>query len=575
MGSVVSRAPVISAACPYFGTRYRSIDYLLEFVDEAGRRRSDLLVLPELRFLDAPTTLERLRERAAAHRMHVVVGLRERLPNGKQRAVAYLLDRSGRVAGTALQTHAMPEEDLVVGDEIAVVQTDMGTLGMTVGTDALYFEPYEVLARKGARIVTWSSYPEAIRDVHTDDVRWRARALDFNVTLALAGWADDLPFFPQGCESGVPGSPPGRSRVMDHAGVALADTGYDSGLATAHLEPERRKRRVRDDRTRQGLPSYGRPGEPAWLLGYFSSRASFRPIAEPAASPLPRPRGERLARVCVQGLRPANLWQNDRVPEVLLAKIEAARPFRPDLVVCSEQATDRSNPVTAQGLTRVAELARSLGSYVVVAGIRPGTHPSTALVWDRRGEIVAERVISWTGEARELRVVETDFGILGIRICGDTEFPEIDRILALQGAEIIVDPSQMWAPGGANLELLARARAIDNGVYVVCSHWSRSDPSLRSFVIDPYGMVLASTRHAEDDVAFAELRLGCERRRYVGDPEDSLPADTEDYIECYKARKLAAAREDYWAALFAGRRPELYGVIAEEDELSRSGPSRG
>ena len=34
-------------------------------------------------------------------------------------------------------------------------------------------------------------------------------------------------------------------------------------------------------------------------------------------------------------------------------------------------------------------------------------------------------------------------------------------------------------------------------------NWTHSDPSLRSFVVDPYGMVLAATRYGEDDVAFA------------------------------------------------------------------------
>jgi predicted amidohydrolase len=92
-------------------------------------------------------------------------------------------------------------------------------------------------------------------------------------------------------------------------------------------------------------------------------------------------------------------------------------------------------------------------------------------------------------------VFDTDFGRVGLMICWDLQFPEPARALAAQGAELIALP--IW--GGS--EVLARARAIENAVFLVSSSYD-----MRSFVVDPAGKILAEATNAAP-VAVAEVHL--------------------------------------------------------------------
>ena len=72
-------------------------------------------------------------------------------------------------------------------------------------------------------------------------------------------------------------------------------------------------------------------------------------------------------------------------------------------------------------------------------------------------DIVFSEPIYWTRGFPEIKVFDTDFARIGVHICGDLYTGEIDRVLALKGAEIIFDPSQMWGADGYNNEMLLRA----------------------------------------------------------------------------------------------------------------------
>lgn len=70
----------------------------------------------------------------------------------------------------------------------------------------------------------------------------------------------------------------------------------------------------------------------------------------------------------------------------------------------------------------------------------------------------------------DLRVMETDFGRIGVLICYDVEFPELPRILADQGLQILFVP--FWTDtknAYLRVRRCAQARAIENECYVVIS----------------------------------------------------------------------------------------------------------
>jgi predicted amidohydrolase/ribosomal protein S18 acetylase RimI-like enzyme len=69
-----------------------------------------------------------------------------------------------------------------------------------------------------------------------------------------------------------------------------------------------------------------------------------------------------------------------------------------------------------------------------------------------------------------LSLFETPFGRIAIQICYDVEFPEVTRLLALAGVEILFVPYSTTDRMGHNrVSHCARARAIENGIYVVTS----------------------------------------------------------------------------------------------------------
>jgi deaminated glutathione amidase len=90
-------------------------------------------------------------------------------------------------------------------------------------------------------------------------------------------------------------------------------------------------------------------------------------------------------------------------------------------------------------------------------------------------------------------------GTIGLMICYDIRFPEISRILAVQGAEILAAPSA-WIQGVMKEEhwvTLLKARSIENGLYMVAPDQVGNIFSGRSMVIDPFGSVILDMGNRE------------------------------------------------------------------------------
>lgn len=219
-----------------------------------------------------------------------------------------------------------------------------------------------------------------------------------------------------------------------------------------------------------------------------------------AATIYHRPRGTKSAA--------ENLEQFGRL-------VETAAAQRPDVICLPEGITiigngrsfaEVSEPVPGPTSQRLGELAKKLRSYIV-AGIyeREGAAIyNTAVLIGRNGEIAGkyrkthlprEEFEGGLTPGDSYPVFRTDFGNVGLLVCWDLQFPEPWRALALKGAEIILLP--IW--GGS--EVLARARAIENHVFIVTSSYD-----MKTFIVDPAGSVLAEAT-AKQPLALAELHL--------------------------------------------------------------------
>ena len=107
--------------------------------------------------------------------------------------------------------------------------------------------------------------------------------------------------------------------------------------------------------------------------------------------------------------------------------------------------------------------------------------------------------------------VETELGIFGMSICYDVRFPEIYRLMALRGAQVIFVPASFTMPTGKDhWEVLLRARAIENGCYIVAPGQIGQKPAYaaygNSLVADPWGTVIARSKDAPG-ITYAEIDL--------------------------------------------------------------------
>ena len=116
--------------------------------------------------------------------------------------------------------------------------------------------------------------------------------------------------------------------------------------------------------------------------------------------------------------------------------------------------------------------------------------------------------------ADELVLSETASGVgVGLTICYDVRFPEPYRILALRGARVITVPANFTrVTGEAHWEVLVRARAIENQVFVIAPGQGRrpgpeGDSYGNSMIVDPWGEVLARAPMEGDCFIAAELDL--------------------------------------------------------------------
>jgi predicted amidohydrolase len=110
---------------------------------------------------------------------------------------------------------------------------------------------------------------------------------------------------------------------------------------------------------------------------------------------------------------------------------------------------------------------------------------------------------------------------LGLTVCYDLRFPELYRILAVQGARILTVPAAFTlTTTREHWEVLLRARAIEDQCFVVAANQiGEHAPGIRSggrsMIVDPWGIVLGQAPDAETYV-LAELDLAAQedvRRR--------------------------------------------------------------
>ncbi len=104
--------------------------------------------------------------------------------------------------------------------------------------------------------------------------------------------------------------------------------------------------------------------------------------------------------------------------------------------------------------------------------------------------------------------VKSALGKMGMMVCYDLRFPEMARSIASAGCQIIIAPSA-WVKGKSKEEhwiTLNRARAIENGCYVISPDHVGNIYCGRSLVVDPFGKILLDMKKRQG-IGMAEISL--------------------------------------------------------------------
>jgi predicted amidohydrolase len=194
-----------------------------------------------------------------------------------------------------------------------------------------------------------------------------------------------------------------------------------------------------------------------------------------------------------------------------------------------------ARPIPGPFTDAFAEVARRRGCWILVGSLAetsadPTRPYNTSSLLDPDGAVVAvyrkvhlfdvavdagpvDLESARVSPGDRLVVADVDGVKLGLSICYDVRFPELYRGLALAGAEVLTVPANFTERTGRDhWEVLLRARAIENGAYVIAPSQINGPPGQpafgRTMVVDPWGTVIAQ---AADRVEIVTAELDTDR----------------------------------------------------------------
>lgn len=222
-----------------------------------------------------------------------------------------------------------------------------------------------------------------------------------------------------------------------------------------------------------------------------------------------------------------------------------------------EEAWQYAEPVPGPSSDMMAQACERLGCHAVYGMLEADGNRmfNTCVLVGPRGEVASYRKVHLphlgvdrftTPGDRPFKVVSVGETRIGMNICYDGSFPEAARIMALQGADVIVLPTN-WPPGSeCTAEYVPNARALENNVYYVSVNRVGTERGFRfighSKICDTDGSVLDEAPHDAETIMYSEI--DCERAR---------------------RKHLVRVPGKHEIHRLADRRPELYSPITDPE----------
>lgn len=205
---------------------------------------------------------------------------------------------------------------------------------------------------------------------------------------------------------------------------------------------------------------------------------------------------------------------------------------------------DLAEPIPGPSTSFFGQLAKELGVVIVTSLFErraPGLYHNTAVVIEKDGTIAGKyrkmhipddpayyEKFYFTPGDLGFRPIDTSVGRLGVQVCWDQWYPEGARLMALQGAELLIYPTAIGYESSDSQDEQSRQRtawqtvqrghAVANGLYVVAVNRTghETDPSGQtngidfwgsSFVAGPQGEIIYESPIDKEDVAVVDITL--------------------------------------------------------------------
>ena len=199
----------------------------------------------------------------------------------------------------------------------------------------------------------------------------------------------------------------------------------------------------------------------------------------------------------------------------------------------------------------MSELARKYNVYIIY-GMAEQDPLNKKIIYnsqmfiDNKGDILGtyrkvhlfDSEKSWFTPGSEFKVFNTDIGRIGLFICYDAFFPEVARILAIKGVDLLVNSTNWEKPYDYDMDMVMSARALENTVYLACCNRIGEDTTLGFFghtrILNPLGQVISKVDEEVEGIAYATI----------------------DYA------KSKSMKKEYYTML-TERRPELYSQLSD------------
>ena len=547
----------------------RTLANTLDALDEAGMGGADLACLPQECVFQPPEPIpgpasKAIAAKAEQYKMNVVGCLRES-HDGKTYVTAFVCDRTGKLIGKYRKSHKLPyETDFDLGDDLPVFATDIGAVGLKIGTDHYFPEIDAVLRRRGAGLVVWATAPFPVRDEHQITLAVRGRAVQNSLYVAVARYAGKQGYGGYSNRFSWTGTwPLGRAQVFDRDGHTLADTGHRGGVAIATVPAGR----IGGSPHNGGLPTTGKfalltaPKLPPPFARTKDTKRTIKAAAIECDGNLDRLIA-KLDHCGTQGCDIACLWEY--------------------VWYRSDEQVEKFKKRNQQRLARIADAARRHKMYIVIGGeLERGFNES--ILFDRTGKEIGRytKIVQTTSKTskyyqagQKVGVFDLDFGRICTKICADVYAREIDRVAALHQVDLMLHHTQDAGPHTEHTRLRDYHRCIDDGYFYLRAAGGGGQTDHRTYIMDPWGMVLgASQFHTNNEPVVVTLQLD-NRPKYYEWPEAvrkggvypdpvkrGIPKDKR--LKMYGRYHRPKPAGDLRSVVLACRRPALYKARPE------------